>query len=167
MILSMDLAGILERIESRLRAVGLSATKASQLAGKPGAIRNIRRAVKEGRRRGMTSTTLIALAPILKTTGGWLLTGHDEDEASDRAEVEATAAETLDARATETALAWVFLEIGRSSGGGSSCSGQSRRMSDLTASRSVWSAAFRSNRHQLIGYAVQLFRSRETQTIDI
>jgi transcriptional regulator with XRE-family HTH domain len=74
----MRLSDILQRIESRLVALGLSASEASKLAGKPGVIRNIRRGAKDrgGNRQGVTTTTLAALAPVLQTTESWLLTGQ-------------------------------------------------------------------------------------------
>lgn len=71
----MKLAEILARIESRLKAVGLSAHAASLAAKRPDAIRNLKRAVKNNDRRGITTETLIALAPVLKTTPAWLLEG--------------------------------------------------------------------------------------------
>lgn len=71
----MELEDVLARVESRLRALGLSAHAASLAAKKPDAIRNLRRAVKNGDRRGITTETLVALAPVLKTTAAWLLEG--------------------------------------------------------------------------------------------
>lgn len=71
---------VLVRIESRLRAVGLSATAASKRAGlSEDAIRNIRRSVESGSRKGISTQTLSALAPVLQTTEGWLLTGDGDD----------------------------------------------------------------------------------------
>ncbi len=69
----MDLPKILARIERRLAAVELSADAASKLAGKPDAIRNLARAVKRDDRQGVSTATLNALAPVLKTTSIWLL----------------------------------------------------------------------------------------------
>jgi hypothetical protein len=71
----MELEDVLARVESRLAALGLSAHAASKAAKKPDAIRNLRRAVKNGDRRGITTETLVALAPVLKTTAAWLLEG--------------------------------------------------------------------------------------------
>jgi len=71
----MDLEDVLSRIESRLKAVGLSAHAASLAAKRPDAIRNLKRAVKNNDRRGVTTETLVALAPVLKTTAAWLLEG--------------------------------------------------------------------------------------------
>lgn len=74
----MDLEDVLGRIESRLKLLGLSAHAASLAAKKPDAIRNLKRAVKSGDRRGITTETLIALAPVLKTSAAWLLEGVGE-----------------------------------------------------------------------------------------
>jgi phage repressor protein C with HTH and peptisase S24 domain len=74
----MDLEDVLNRIEDRLTALGLSAHAASLAARKPDAIRNLKRAVKSGDRRGVTTETLSALAPVLQTTAAWLLSGAGE-----------------------------------------------------------------------------------------
>lgn len=71
----MRLQDVLSRIESRLSALGLSAHAASLAAKKPDAIRNLRRAVQNGERRGVTTETLAALAPVLGTSAAWLLEG--------------------------------------------------------------------------------------------
>jgi phage repressor protein C with HTH and peptisase S24 domain len=71
----MKLVDVLARIESRLKAVGLSAHAASLAAKRPDAIRNLKRAVKNNDRRGITTETLMTLAPVLKTTAAWLLEG--------------------------------------------------------------------------------------------
>lgn len=52
--------------------MGLKADAVSRQAGTPDAIRNMRRAVKEGR-DGVSTKTIAALAPVLKTTPAWLL----------------------------------------------------------------------------------------------
>jgi phage repressor protein C with HTH and peptisase S24 domain len=78
----MELKDVLARIESRLEAVGLSAHAASMMAKKPDAIRNLRRAVQNGDRRGVTTETLRALAPVLKTTPSWLLEGTSPSDSA-------------------------------------------------------------------------------------
>jgi hypothetical protein len=78
----MELRAVLDRIESRLNAEGLSADKASRLAGKPDAIRNLKRAIQDGGRQGISTGTLRALAPVLKVTPGWLL-GEEQDVSSE------------------------------------------------------------------------------------
>lgn len=71
------LKDVLDRIESRLQALGLSATAASRSAGLSlDAIRNMRRKVQAGDiHAGVSSRTIDALAPVLGTTASWLLTG--------------------------------------------------------------------------------------------
>jgi SOS-response transcriptional repressor LexA len=76
------LSEILERIEQRLAELGMNATQASVQAGlHRDAIRNIRRAAQEKRtdgRLGVQPRTIAALAKVLDTSPGWLLTGRDE-----------------------------------------------------------------------------------------
>lgn len=77
----MALEDVVERVQARLRALGISAQAASKAAGlSPDAIRNMERAVKAGKRQGVSTRTVTALAPVLHTTSGWLLDGiGDED----------------------------------------------------------------------------------------
>lgn len=72
---------VFERVEKRLEAVKLSPTAASRKAGlSADAIRNMKRAIDEGRsRQGVSTATLTALAPVLQTTAGWLLDGTGEE----------------------------------------------------------------------------------------
>ncbi len=58
--------------------LNLSAHAASLAARKPDAIRNLRRAVQNDERRGITTETLAALAPVLQTSASWLLEGVAE-----------------------------------------------------------------------------------------
>lgn len=67
---------LLARIDRRLEAVGLKQHAASQLAGKPDSIRNLRR----GKTQEMSPATLRALAPILKTTVEWLMQGTGPED---------------------------------------------------------------------------------------
>lgn len=83
----MELEDILTRIESRLGALGLSAHAASLAAKRPDAIRNLKRAVRGGDRRGITTETLIALAPVLKTSAAWLLEGVGDPTPANRVRV--------------------------------------------------------------------------------
>lgn len=70
----MELAGVLRRVERRLKELGISADAASKRAGKADAIRNLRRAVREGRKRkGVSTSTIDALASALETTPAWLI----------------------------------------------------------------------------------------------
>ena len=80
----MDYAAILDRIEERLRAQKLSADRASTLARRPDAIRNLRRAVKTGARQGVSLATLADLAPALEVSLPWLLNGTSGDETNVR-----------------------------------------------------------------------------------
>ena len=82
------LSKIVERIQRRLDHVGLSANAASLKAKlSAGAIYNLQRGAS-GRiaTKGANMTTLGALAPVLKTTVGWLASGEgpeDPEEADD------------------------------------------------------------------------------------
>lgn len=72
---------LLIRIQQRLTAVGLSESAACRKAGlSPDAIRNFRRDLANGKSRSMNAATLEALAPVLKTTVNWLLTGEGSEE---------------------------------------------------------------------------------------
>ncbi len=77
-----SLKDLLRRIERRLKAIGLSAQAASQKAGlSKDAIRNLRRAATgETSRHGISTRTAAALADVLETSEGWLLTGEGEEE---------------------------------------------------------------------------------------
>lgn len=70
-----DLKNVVERIEKRLEVVGLSASRASVEAGlSKDAIRNLQRAAQgKAPSRGVSSQTVGKLAPVLRTTPGWLL----------------------------------------------------------------------------------------------
>jgi SOS-response transcriptional repressor LexA len=72
---------IVQRIEERLQAVGLSAAAASKRAGTPDAIRNMQRAARDGGRQGISTATLMKLAPVLKTSAEWLLEGKGTPDA--------------------------------------------------------------------------------------
>lgn len=70
------LADVLARIDKRLDAIGMAESAASVKAGlSNSAIRNLRRAVKEGRESGVSTRTLAALAPVLGTSVAWLSDG--------------------------------------------------------------------------------------------
>lgn len=81
-----DIGAIYARISRRLHVVGLAPSKASNLAGRPDAIRNLKRAVEEkarnpqSNREGMSTATVTALAPVLKTTPEWILSGSGPEE---------------------------------------------------------------------------------------
>jgi hypothetical protein len=105
----MELAEILARIEGRLSTVGLSASKASRQAGKPDAIRNMQRVVREGRQGSVTVETISALAPVLRTTTEWLLTGQGKQEADELLELlPADKLNPLTDVEVTTSMAWAF-----------------------------------------------------------
>jgi phage repressor protein C with HTH and peptisase S24 domain len=77
------LKGVVIRVERRLKKLDLRAATASRAAGlSEDAIRNMQRAARDNSRQGVSTATLVALAPVLKTTVGWLLTGEGDEDAS-------------------------------------------------------------------------------------
>lgn len=66
---------ILDRIETRLKAVDLKESAAAKMAGlSDSAIRDMRRAINAGRDdAGVSTRTLVKLAPVLQTTASWLM----------------------------------------------------------------------------------------------
>jgi hypothetical protein len=75
------LSQVLERVEKRLKVVGLSAAAASKAAGlSEDAIRNMKRAETKEGRAGVSTRTLSALAKVLGTTSGWLMDGSGPEE---------------------------------------------------------------------------------------
>lgn len=75
----------MRRVDQRLKVVNLSATAASRKAGlSDDAIRNLRRAAKDhpADRHGVSTRTILSLAPVLGTTAGWLLEGIGPEERS-------------------------------------------------------------------------------------
>jgi phage repressor protein C with HTH and peptisase S24 domain len=77
------LKDVLDRIQERLKEVGLSESAAARQAKlSPDAIRNIRRSVEAGKDgAGVSTRTLTALAPVLQTTVAWLSDGTRHDDA--------------------------------------------------------------------------------------
>lgn len=75
---------VLRRIDERLKVVRLTESAAAKRAGlSADAIRNIRRAVKNGNLGvGLSTRTLIKLAPVLQSTPEWILEGSGESEDS-------------------------------------------------------------------------------------
>ena len=77
------LADLLARIEARLEALGITASEASRNGGlSADAIRNIRRAVAEGRDQGVSTKTIAGLVKGLHTTEAWLMSGSGDSEAA-------------------------------------------------------------------------------------
>ena len=80
---------IIERIDRRLDALGVSQNSASVRAGlSRDAIRSVRRNIESRRGTGVSSETLKKLAPALQTSVVWLLTGEGPETVADGAEVE-------------------------------------------------------------------------------
>lgn len=72
---------LLERIERRLEVLDLSAQAASKRGGlSADAIRNLQRAVAEGKRKGVSTKTITGLARALETSTAWLLDGDGPEE---------------------------------------------------------------------------------------
>jgi phage repressor protein C with HTH and peptisase S24 domain len=80
------LRDIRRRVEERLEALGISAAAASRDAGLgQDAIRNLQRAADQEtdrNRRGVSTSTLVALAGVLQTTASWLLEGGEQSESA-------------------------------------------------------------------------------------
>lgn len=75
---------VLDRVQTRLDAVGLTAQAASRAAGiSKDAIRNMQRAAKTPGRGGVSTRTIQALAPVLQTNAGWLLDGTGDENQID------------------------------------------------------------------------------------
>jgi hypothetical protein len=78
---ALMLADVLKRVERRLKAVGLSASAASSSAGlSKDAIRNMQRARDKDDRQGVSTRTISALAPVLRTSAAYLLDGTEPEE---------------------------------------------------------------------------------------
>lgn len=72
------IADVVARIHERLEQLGLSPRAASLQAGlSEDAIRNLERGVKTRPGQGASTRTIAALAPVLKTTAAWLMSGGD------------------------------------------------------------------------------------------
>lgn len=70
----MDMQKLVERIELRLEALGLSASEASERAtGSKDTIRNWKRAAKAGSKTGATVRALEPVAKVLETSVSWLV----------------------------------------------------------------------------------------------
>lgn len=72
---------VLERIDRRLKKVGMKEAPAAVKAGlSDSAIRNVRRALRDGKDAKFSMRTLEALAPILQTTVAWLAEENGPEE---------------------------------------------------------------------------------------
>lgn len=74
---------VLARVQQRLEVVKLTESAAALKAGlSDSAIRNVRRALKNGKDAKFSARTLEALAPILETTAAWLIEGTGDADLS-------------------------------------------------------------------------------------
>jgi SOS-response transcriptional repressor LexA len=81
----MDMTQVLERIERRLKKLGLSASTASLKAtGSKDTIRNWQRAARAGKSAGASTRSLVPLAEVLETTPAWLIDGDGDEEGEAR-----------------------------------------------------------------------------------
>lgn len=72
----MDMKGLVERVERRLKALGLDAAQASfRATGSRDTIRNWQRAAKAGKDSGASMKTLEPVAAVLETNVPWLTDG--------------------------------------------------------------------------------------------
>lgn len=78
----MDMQGLVDRIDQRLAALGLSASVASERAtGSKDTIRNWKRSAKAGSKTGASMRTLEQVARVLQTNITWLTDGIGEEHA--------------------------------------------------------------------------------------
>lgn len=86
-----SLSKIVARVEKRLKVLGISAAEASRSAGlSESAIYNMKRgAAGKIATKGVNAMTIFKLAPALKTTGEWLLSGHGV-EATDQEHIDSS-----------------------------------------------------------------------------
>ena len=153
----MQLAEVLERIEARLKILDMTENAASRAAGKPDAIRNLRRGVQSGARKGISTATLAALAPVLKTSTEWLLSGRSGSDAEETAVEAAIGLPHADAILALT-LAFEALRLGSDV----ECRILARAV--LAASRTQRSPRggpfSDEERRQLVSEAIRLFRAQ-------
>lgn len=76
------LRDLVDRVQRRLDALGITATEASREAGlSADAIRNMQRAAQsDGARIGVSTHTVTSLAKVLQTTAGWLMDGRGDEQ---------------------------------------------------------------------------------------
>lgn len=79
----MDLTVLLTNIERRLKDLKMSSDEASKAAGRPDAIRNLKRKIASGAIKGsMRADTLAALARVLETSPTDLTRSHNGHQAN-------------------------------------------------------------------------------------
>lgn len=161
MIDPMNLKDILERVDARLLALGLSDNAAQIAAGKPGAISNLRAAVKQGGRSGISTATLRALAPILKARPEWLLTG--EGDMMDEADA-ARLSDRIDGMSDGDAgqlLTWCFQLLEGASEEASVVAARAVLRAYRTLESPEGVPLDREARRQIVALAISLFRQEE------
>lgn len=85
---------ILGRIFKRMHALGLSRNAVGIQAGLTrDIVRSIERGIASGRQRGVSTSTIEKLAPVLRTTPQWLLSGEGPEDGADSVQIEEYAAE--------------------------------------------------------------------------
>lgn len=153
----MQLVEVLERIEARLKLLKMTENAASQAAGKPDAIRNLRRGVRSGARKGISTATLAALAPVLKTNVEWLMTGRSGPDGAQTA-VEAVVSLPYTDAILALTLAFEALRIGSDA----ECRILARAVLAATRTRqSPRGGPFSDEeRRQLVSEAIRLFRTQ-------
>jgi phage repressor protein C with HTH and peptisase S24 domain len=105
---------VADRIRSRLEVVGLKPQTASRLAGgSPSLIPNI----LNGRSKHPRIDTLNKIAPVLRTTGEWLMNGGPEPEPSARARIAAPMENDVEVRGTVLGAIYEGVEGFRFEGG--------------------------------------------------
>lgn len=77
--MEIDLTGIVERIETKAKALGLNVTEVSRRAGKPDIVRNWQRAVRNRSDLRPRLDTLQSVADVLGISLDWLLRGEGHE----------------------------------------------------------------------------------------
>lgn len=150
----MILQDILRRIDLRLAALGLSDSAAQKAAGTPGAISNMRSALKKGGRTGISTSTLLALAPVLKARPEWILTGLGPMNLEDLAEQ----FDTLSSAEAEELMAWMFQTLEGASEPESRIAAQAVVRAYRTPLSDNGREIGREDRRRLVALAIRLVR---------
>ena len=147
-------------MDARRLALGLSDNAAQIAARKPGAISNLRAAVKNDGRSGISTATLRALAPILRARPEWLLTGEGEMDEADAMRLFDRIDGMSDGDAGQL-LTWCFQMLE----GASEEEAVVAARAVLRAYRTLQSPSGelldREARRQLVALAISLFRQEE------
>ena len=83
---------VLDRIDRRLKALGMSDNRASELAtGSRDTLRSLRRNIASGKQRGVSTETIQKFAPVLETSAEWLTTGTGVEVGNEADHIESSA----------------------------------------------------------------------------